>query len=246
MADENINNTPNYGELINNMKAESDRKLSNLEQSIAAQLSQLPTLIQQSVSQYVQPAQQQQTADTSMDIYDNPEGFVNNLKTEIAQAVSQQVSSTIANYENSTVKKSQLYSEFPELSDPNHEVTQAVIARFQALTPAQKKDSDQHLSSIVYQVASEKGLRPKSYRQDDDSFSLSGERGERNVAPGKDPDKLDGINKGTQAWAEILKEIGAPIDITKPEDKAKLQEYAKRRNWTSLDQSPTFKRGGNR
>ena len=240
--------TPDPLELINNAKAETDRKFANLEASIQSQLQQLPDLINQSVAKYAQPATSDPytapAVDQSMEILDNPKGFVEDLKKEITKAVSDQVNTTLTSYEDRTASRSQLFQEFPELSDPNNKMTQAVMARFNGLTIEQKKDADQHLKSIVYQVASEHGIRPVSTRVSDDNFSLGGAQGEANVNPGQESKKSDGIKQGSLDWATILKEVGADIDLDDPKQLEKLKEYAKRRNWTSIDQSPAFKRGG--
>ena len=242
MEDNKAPQSPDYAEAIKNLKAEQDRKLSNLEQSIQNSLATLPHLIQQQVAAAApQPKQE------AVDPYEDPKAFQDQLLAQVASVVDNKISGAIQTYENRTVEKSQLYSDFPELSDQRHPMTQAVIQRYQALTPEQKKDADQQLKSIVYQVASEQGIKPQQFRESQtDDFSLSGNRGEKHVAPKKEPDKLEGVEEGSVTWAEILHKAGAPIDLSKEEDAQKLQKYAQRKNWTNISESPEFTRGGKR
>lgn len=244
MEDEKTQSTqPDYAEAIKNLKAEQDRKLSNIEQSIQNSLANLPHLIQQQVSSMA-PRVPEQSA-SAVDPYEDPQGYQQQLLEQVAKIVDNKVNGAIQHYEQSTVEKSQLYTEFPELTDQSHPMTQAVIQRYQSLSPEQRKDGDQHLKSIVYQVASERGIRPKQYRDSgSEDFSLSSKSGESTVAPKKEPSKHEGVDEKSVIWAELLKKAGAPININKEKDMAKLKEFSQRKDWTTIAGSPEFTRGG--
>lgn len=226
-----------------NLKAEYDRKLSNLQSQFDQSHQQLVNLIQ---TQWAQ-AQTQYKPDTSasddpIDLYDSDgqKKFLGNID----KIVSDRISQGIRQYEDRTIKQHQIYQDFPELQDPNSKFTQTVSSMYAALTPEQKQD-DNHFQTIIYQVAAQQGLKPKRFRDSDtDDFTLGARRGEKNVAPKKDPESQDGIDRGSLAWMEVLQRAGAPVD---PKDKAqleKLREFSKRKQWTKRHTSPEFRRPG--
>jgi hypothetical protein len=221
-----------------NLKAEFDRKLANIQQQLAASQEQLLSMLQAAIP--TQPTQSQ--TQESYDLFD-ADGQ-KKLLTDVDRLVESKIENAVRQYEDRTIQQHQIYSEYPELQDPNNVFTQEVTQRYQGLSQSQKKDP-MHFQTILYQTAAKHGLQPKQFRkspQETEDFSLSGGKGERVSTPKKP--KSGEVSPETMAWVEVLKESGAPIDPENEAQMAKLAELAQRKSWNKFSTSPTYKRGG--
>lgn len=230
-------------DLNKNLKAEFNRKFAAIQTQMQEDRQLILNQIQQTQARNIPP---QPAPEPDYDILDDPSKFKNDLLTEVGNMVQTTVKNTMEKESHKAVAKTQLYIDFPELQDESTEFYQIASRDYNALTPEQQKD-DTHLTTIVYRTAAQLSIKPKKFRtaDDNDDFTLGANRGERNTVAKKEPEKYEGIEQGAVDWMNILKEVGANVDIDKPEDLEKLQKYSKRRNWNQY--AGNFKRdGGNK
>ncbi len=218
MADEANNNEAaapaGDGEDSNkNVKAEFNRKLSELNASLTAQNANLA----QQMQTLMQTIESRQTAGKSTAgaekklsdlMYDNPDEFVNKIRKEIKDEVQGD------NYRANSFSQAatQLDSEYPEFRDKSSEQRKRVEMYYSQL-PQGMQNTKEGLEVAVYKAAADFGLTPQSKRKGaaSEDYSMSGS-GSGSTTPRKPAKKQTEMQSDQMAFAEL---IGAPINDPK-------------------------------
>lgn len=156
-----------------NLKAEMQRKFGNIEDQLKQSNAQLQAMLQGMKKPDPKPAPK---AEPSLEdlYYKDPVAYGEAIKKQAKEEIRAE-----RDEENKMTAQQQkavqsLYKEFPELSNDDHELTKAALAKYADLqkdygnTPAAMK-------AAVAEAALELGIKPKSKRPaDEDDFTLSG------------------------------------------------------------------------
>jgi hypothetical protein len=150
-------------------------------------------------------------------LYDNPELAIE----QITSSIESRLTSKLEERENSKALAAKIYSDYPELEDPNNPLTQRANEIYTALSPTERKDP-KALKSAVLEAAAEMALAPKSKRKttqssDSDSFSL-GSKGS-----GKRPAKKEEVTDNMLQTAALM-----GLDVKDPKVVERLRARTKR------------------
>ena len=194
---------------IQNLKGEFNRKLDSVMQSNQELLSRL--------EQLSKPAQATSTDDTA-ELFEKPQQFVQKLKNEILSGVDQRINSV----QQATVETNQtlasLYDQYPELANPNSELTKKALEQLKTMTP-QEQRNPKFMKVAALEAAAELGITPKKLRKQDDepdvAFNtdrryVSNERPQNRSMRQAEADMMQlaeymGVNVNDKAVAERLK-----------------------------------------
>lgn len=193
---------------MDNFKAEMNRKMGNTE----TQLDQLKKMNEQLVQelqinnqaqQQRASAQYQEPTKSLNDLwYEDPQKAVEMIQIQTEQRVMERVEASQARQNKQNVVIGNLMSEYPELSDANHELTKKVSELYELL-PAEEKNSPLAYKIAARDAAAELGILPKSKRKEDtttDSFTVSSSSG--STRPAKSAS--DEVDQRTTGFAEHM------------------------------------------
>lgn len=211
-------------EAFKNLKAEMSRKLTNTEARID-ELTRVNQLLADQLRQANQPrpAPQEDAMDEKSlaDLaIENPAAYaklVEKNATKAAQKVLEQ-------QQQAQARQNQIFgdiiAEFPEASNPNHELVKRAAEIHNGLGIDEKADPRSYKTAI-YQAAAESGIKPRSKRketEENDGFTLGGK--------GSSSRQSKGEVKLSDATLAFAKALGRPVDD--PEYIKRLTEVAKR------------------
>jgi hypothetical protein len=178
---------------IKNLKAEMDRKLSNLEASNAKLIAALEAMNK--------PAPQAEPKQKKISdvIFDNPDEAVDLIEKRITKSVDDRLSQREAASQKQTKVLTSLVADYPELGIQGSDLHTRAVELFEAME-AEEKTHPVAYKTAVAQAASELGYRPKAKRSaDDDSFSMGSGGG------GRPPrDKKEKEDPNVEAIASLL------------------------------------------
>lgn len=237
MTDQNDNGAQGSGgeDAITNVKAEMNRKLSNVEQKMAS-LEQTNAALLAQLQAMSQPkgatGQAGSTTNLSEVWYDKPE-----LAAEaVIQAAEKRIESKIAAREATTAKTNQtltqLVSEFPELNDSNHDLYKKAIETYNSYS-ADDRSSPVAYKAAVREAAMALGIQPVSKRSDDyvsdtDNYTLSGSSTGSSSRSSKRGADRSGL---TNEMVEFAKLVGVDIDNPKTKERVKQRATRKFNRW---------------
>ncbi len=228
MSDENQgSSTSESGESLTNVKAEFSRKLSNIEAKYASLESTNAQLLAtlQSISAPKAPAA---PAAKLEDVwFDKPQQAADQIMAQAEERIMKRIDSRSDQLHRQNQTLSQLVSDFPELSDGNHEFTKKAVEIYSAMS-AEDKTSPLAYKAAVKEAALEMGVMPKSKRKDDDYVSSgNGSNSSRNES--RSPRSGAGIDKATEEFAKL---VGVNIDDPKVRDRIKSKHNRRSyNNW---------------
>jgi len=197
---------------IKNIKAEFNRKLGNVEDTLKKSNEQLLVQMQQMLKPKPAPVE----SETSLEdlFYKDPKAYAAKIEERTTSKIEQRMleRETQTNQRNTVI--AQLAKEFPELNHDDHDLTQLAIKKYNDMskesgaTPATYR-------AAVYEAALEHGVKPKSKRpaDSDDNYTLGGSSSGRR--PAKKNDELD------PAVIEAAKIFGVDPERVKARAKAR-------------------------
>lgn len=143
--------------------------------------------------------------DLSSLMYSDPEAFARKIEERTEKKLSAQNQRRA----DEQAELTRLVQEFPELNDPNHDVTAEAIRIYGSLSDSDKS-SKLAYRSAVSEAALKHGLLPKSKRAkaDPDGFTLGGGKGGRSGTP-----KVD--NRMMEFARTLARASGRDIDSDK-------------------------------
>jgi hypothetical protein len=206
---------------VKNLKAEFDRKLTNLD----ATNKQLVASLQALAKQVAPPVKKEPEAKTKklQDVwYDDPETSKKMIVEETLSILqSQQQKGQEAAQKTQKIMQA-LQKDFPELKDIDDPLSQKAIEIFEKYSEEEKQNPIAY-KLAVKEAAEEIGVKPKSKRtssDDDDAFSLSQStaKGGREHEPGKRRGKLD------PRTMEFAKLMGVDVENEKVVESLKTRQ----------------------
>ena len=200
---------------LENMKAEFNRKLSNMEQANQVLRNQLSTMLKAAA-----PAAAPKTENLEDVWFDKPEVAAAKIEQRVLEKVNAAAQSTQRT--NSTIAK--LTQDFPELMDDQSDLTKKAVEIYSSFTD-DEKSSPVAYRAAVKEAALELGVKPKSQRreeQEEDDFSFSGSGAGRARTEGR-ASRRDTVDPRT---IEFAKMVG--LDVSDPKVKENLKSHQKR------------------
>jgi hypothetical protein len=207
------NQTPdeaNKPDPLTNLKSEFSRKQENTDKSLKAlQASQEQMLAH--LKTLNSPKQTQSQEKLSELLYSNPEEYTSRVQQEAERMVEEKLNRRQAEQSRFQTVTNQLYADYPELQDVNHDLTKRANEIFSQLDESEKS-SPLALRTAVREAAAEAGLKPKSKRSVDtnESFSTS------STSSKSTKSSKNELNDATATWAAIL-----GVDPAKVAERAK-------------------------
>lgn len=216
---------------LKNVKAEFDRKLGNVNQQLEQTNKTLSGLVGQ-LQAMAKPAAAQQKPAPTIDKeiedswYDSPAKAASLIAERAKNEIRQELQSAGAIQQKTTNTLNALVSEFPELSDQEHEFTKRAIAIYSEM-PEDEKSSPASYKAAVREAALEMGVKPRSKRtEDDDNFSL---RSGGNYSSRGDGGNARRRNTLDPAVADFARMVGVNPDD--PKVKERLISNHGRKTW---------------
>lgn len=221
MAEENNSgqsnsNQPKTDPEINNLKAEFNRKMANLEDSNKQLLEAIKGLTPKAPT-----APQKKVSDL---IFDDTEAAVEEIETRVTKKVAQ----VLDERESRTARQNQvfaaLYNDYPELANQDHELTKKTVEIYNSLSEEDRKTPLAY-KMAAREAATELGVKPKSKREaanDDYSFGGSSSGQPRRTGSSSKEEDAD--------IAAVAEAFG--LNMNDPKKKERVLSR-KRSNWTS-------------
>lgn len=159
---------PAQGEDLKNVKAEFDRKTTNLQKENELFRAQLAQLMGQLKGN--EPAK---PAATKVSVFDDEEAYAARIKAEAAAEIEAKIAAQQARTARYQAVSSGLVSEFPELSDAKSELMVKAQELFKGYSE-EERNSPLAMKAAVYDAAEALDIRPVSKRspKGNDSFTL--------------------------------------------------------------------------
>lgn len=208
---------PEGGESLTNVKAEFSRKLSNIEAKYSS-LEQTNAQLLATLQAMSAPKQQAQPNSKIEDVwFDKPQEAAARIKQEAKAELMQELRAEGDRTAKQNATLAQLVSDFPELSDGNHELTKRAVEIYSGLS-AEDKTSPIAYRAAVKEAALEMGVMPKSKRSQDDDFTISGQGSSTTRSERSPSRQKSGIDAATEEFARL---IGVNIDDPKVKERIK-------------------------
>jgi hypothetical protein len=209
-------------DLVTNLKAEMNRKISATEQQLAEVIRVNKALADQ-IGALTRPAAAKQPKLADM-VYDDPEAFVATVEKRAEEKAWKRMEEVQSSQAAQTQTINQLYNTYPELADSDHPFTQKTLERYGQMSEAEKRDP-RALKLAAMETAVDMDIKPKSKRPtDEDSFSIGGNSGGK---PRRGSDKLD------PNTIEFARKVGLNVDD--PKVMESLKKRARRSNWNQYE-----------
>jgi hypothetical protein len=205
-------NMPAGGDEIKNLKAEVNRKLENTNAKLDELLNSLKN---------VTTARPVKTETKKVSVFEDEDAYAASIK----QDVLSQVEKARADEAKRQAKFSQvltpLYNDYPELNDANSSLMKLAEEKFKQV-PEDERTSAVAMKAAVMEAVAEMGVKPRSKRSADDSFSLSGGSNSSSRSKTK-----SGLTEGHLLAAQLL-----GLNTKDPQVKKNLEKRASRESWT--------------
>lgn len=213
---------------LKNLQAEFSRKTSNLDSKLEAinqQLQQLSLLGQ--VNTKVQETQPAGRPDPVLE----PEAYERYME----QKLESKLNSRLEIQQRQQAEIGNLVSQFPELQDPESDLTKSALQIYNNMSPSDKNNPIAYRTAIQ-QAALDLGVLPKSKRQQQMTANNESEDdlGARNNRSGQMP---SGSKKGSSSAAGKLDAATIAFaqalgkDVNDPKYRARLEKAASRNTW---------------
>lgn len=212
--------------VIQNLKAEMERKLGNITESMA----QSNALIQQQLQALIQASQPQQSSQAQAD----PESFYDTNPAEYKRRIKEEVLNEAKKVQEQTLKRQtalnntiyQLSQEFPEIQTAGSDLQKAVLEAHNAL-PESMRETPEGYELAVQRAAAKAKIKPKSQRGEaasSDDFTM-----------GSKPAKKSGKQESavTDDMLQMAKLLGRNVDD--PDFRKRLEKAASRKNWKQYE-----------
>lgn len=209
---------------LKNLQAEFSRKTSNLDSKLEAinqQLQQLSLLGQVNTKQ-----QETQTAAGRPDPILEPEAYEKYME----QKLESKLNSRLEVQQRQQAEIGSLVAQFPELQDPNSDLTKSALQIYNSMSPSDKSNPIAYRTAIQ-QAALDLGVLPKAKRQqqqqvtNDESDDI-GNGNKRQQQQSTKSSKNGKLDAATLAFAQALGK-----DINDPKYRERLEKAASRGTW---------------
>lgn len=200
---------------LNNLKQEFNRKLGNFDSKIS-QLEQTNAALLQQLQSITMPKAQVAAPGKSLnDVWlDSPEEAANMVSNATEARIMSKLDARAK--ESSTIQA--LANDFPEITDPNHELTKKAVEIYGSLS-AEDKKSPVAYRAAVREAAMELNMVPKSKREQyEDDVSIRGTGNSRVRGEQRKERASKDIDAETEEFARL---VGVNIDDPKTRERIK-------------------------
>lgn len=214
MSDEN---KPQGEDPIVQLKSEFTRKLSNTESQLG-ELKKANEVLLQELKKISQPAPAPRASkedDLETIMYTDPRRYTEMVEERAEARVLSKINQAnqVQQKQNNVI--SSLTSEYPELMNTDHELTKKAVEIYSQL-PDEDKTSPMAYKLAVKEAAMELGVKPRSKRSDEESYSFGGSQG----GPRK---KKESVDAATVDFARMM-----GLNVDDPKVKERLAKRAQR------------------
>lgn len=233
VSDDSISSSEDTGaDPIRQLKGETHRKFDKIGNQLAEMQrsqEQLAALLQQAMQPRQAPARRDTQEDFKTTFYSDPEKAAQLIKEQAKREVMEELQTRNAAQAQTQSVVSELASEYPELADPNSDITKKAVDILKKL-PAHEQSTTAAYRYAVKQAAEELSVKPRSKRDPDEfmgpSYNPYGAPARRREPS---PQRL------LADMSPIAEKMG--LDLSDPERQKRLVERAKRTNWLE-EQAP--------
>lgn len=215
---------------IKNIKAEMERKFSNITKQLQTQNEQLMQAITQVATPKKAPQKEAEVSEDLVDLmYSDPGAYARRIAEMATSAATKQVSAQVnrSNEVNTTLQR--MVSEYPELNDQGSEMYQKAIEIYNTLSEDEKQSAS-GVKLAIREAAADLGVVPvsKRRRSEDDDFNFGGNVSDNKGSANNKRKQRDEVkvSEDTLAFAQLL---GRNIDD--PKVKAGLEKASKRKDY---------------
>lgn len=221
MADENKGDVGADG--IKQLKAEMDRKLTNIEQTSKKLEEALRSLNTAVAAKAAPPARQAEVTEDLEDLMiTNPAKAAKIIKEQAKAEISEELGKQAKAQNKTSQVMSELISKYPELQYNDHELTQKAIEIYNAL-PDDEKTSASAYRLAVKEAAVELGIKERSKRSEGEDFVPS------RTSTSQRRQKKEELDPATLEFARLMAEKGfTAVDPDKEGVKERLLARSKR------------------
>ncbi len=205
---------------LTNFKAEQSRKYDNINQQLQS-LTAANAVLVEKLTQLAPPAARRTEAseDLSSIMYSDPAKYAQIIEDRAESRIMEKLSAKDQAQGRLNSVMAELHTDFPELNDPNNDLTKKAGEIFARLSDEEKKSS-LALKLAVKDAATELGVKPKRMRPNEDFM----DGGTSSSGAGRERKKNDKIDPITEFWGE---ELG--LDMKDPAVRARLQARSERK-----------------
>lgn len=202
-------------ERTKNFSAEISRKLENTEKRLEDKITSLLSKIPQAKAAPAANVEE----DLDDLLYSDPKRYAQVVREQAKREASQAAHSIQQSENQKNQVLGKLVADFPELRDQSSTFAKAALAEYESLPQTLQQDPVAY-ELAVSRAALKQGMRPISQRNNDDSFTVSSNSGNR---PTKSASKKDDDLDAVLAVAELFGK-----DIKDPEYLKSIKGHMKR------------------
>ncbi len=191
---------------MQNLKAEYNRKLENMQANMQATIAEQNRQLQAILDGLVQSKQQQAPSAPAKSLkdlmYDDPEAFAEHIAQRADRVADEKINRTVQANQATQNVVFEMQNKFPEFAQSGSEAAKMALEKAQAV-PQHLRGTPEGIRLAMQEAALELGLVPASKRRssNNDDFSVSGQssRGGNRSSSGKKD-----IPEDTMTWARLL------------------------------------------
>lgn len=230
MSDENTPENKQKGDdTFQNLKKEMDRKLSSQEAKLS-ELAEANKALLAKLSSMTQPKPLMIEDDIEKAWYEDPKAAAAKIKEATKAEIIAEVNRNQELQARTSQTLQALVSDYPELNDPNNELTKKAVEIYNAL-PADERVSPSSYRLAVKEAASDLGVVPVKRRksQEDDSFTMSPSSSAYATKQGTSKSRKGDVDPRTIAFAQLV-----GLDVNNEQVMENLKAKSKR-NWSKYE-----------
>lgn len=219
--------TTNDTDALGNLKAEMNRKLSNQEEALSRLQQQNQQLLEQLQMQAtVNTSKSDDTGNKSLSdlMYEDPEQYASVIEKRAEEKILKRIEAQQAADNKRNQILAQIGSEFPEVNDPNSDLTKRAVEIHQKMSQ-DDRNNPVSLKIATLEAAAELGVLPRSRRKDSDTDSFT--MGSKSA-----PKRSEGAvsEKDEEQTLQIAQLLG--INVNDPKQKEMLKKAQSRKTWS--------------
>jgi len=211
---------------IQNLKGEFNRKIGGMSDQISALTNTTKELLSklEGLSKPAPQAAASADVDDSTLLFERPKEFINKLREEVKQTVTQSIGSFADQATQSNQTLSALYDQYPELSNPNSELTKKVVENLSQMSKEDQRNPKM-LKVAALEAAADLGVQPKRKRAAEEVSSDVSFGATRGMYTGEDT-MPKSLRQAENSMMELAERMG--VDVNNKDVKARLAGRLKR------------------
>lgn len=203
---------------IQQVKGEFTRKLSNTEAQIA-ELKKANEAMLAQLQRITTPQPKREVAEDNLEdiLYRDPKKYTEIVQQQAEDRIMGKLRAEQAAQQRQSSTLSKLVDEYPELSHNDHELTKKAVEFYNQLSDDDKVSPTAYRLAVK-EAAMELGIKPRSKRSEEDSYSFGGSSGGSTTRK-----KRETLDSATTDFAKIM-----GLNVDDPKVKERILERSKR------------------